>query len=233
MILGSHAKNITVLLADDHEIVRAGLRRLLDAESDIVVLDEASTGRQTVEMAKRLHPAVVVMDISMPRLNGVEATRQILLAVPEAKVIILSAHSDDIYVERAMATGAVGYLVKQSSTRNLIEAIRKVQKGGTFICPEIVGRFQTRNHERFDRNGQAQKKFESLSSREIEVLQLISEGEANKQIAAELGISIKTVEKHRNSLMHKLDIHTTAGLTRYAIAEGVVECEVKLTIAER
>ena len=224
------AKSITILLAEDHEIVRAGLRRMLDGETDFVVLDEASTGRQAVELAKRLHPAVIVMDISMPLLNGVEATRQIIQAVPGSKILILSAHNDDAYVDRAMEAGAVGYLIKQSSAHTLIDAIRKIHKGNTVLSPDVSKRFHDRNQKSLDRKGRIKKKLILLSSREMEVLQLIAEGSANKQIADELGISIKTVEKHRDSLMRKLDIHDTASLTRYAIAEGIVECDVKLTI---
>ena len=181
-------------------------------------------------MAKRLHPAVIVMDISMPLLNGVEATRQIIQAVPGSKILILSAHNDDAYVDRAMEAGAVGYLIKQSSAHTLIDAIRKIHKGNTVLSPDVSKRFHDRNQKSLDRKGRIKKKLILLSSREMEVLQLIAEGSANKQIADELGISIKTVEKHRDSLMRKLDIHDTASLTRYAIAEGIVECDVKLTI---
>jgi DNA-binding NarL/FixJ family response regulator len=224
------AQRITVLLAEDHEIVRSGLRRLLEAENDIEVLDEVSTGRQAVELTQRLRPAVVVMDIAMPLLNGVEATRQILQAVPGTKVLILSAHGDDAYVDGAMASGAVGYLIKQTSVHTLIEAIREVQKGNTFFSPAVARRFHKRHQKSLDRKGRSKTKVTRLSSREMEVLQLIAEGEANKQIAAELGISAKTVEKHRDHLMRKLDIHDTAGLTRYAIAEGIIESSVQLTI---
>lgn len=224
------AKRITVLLAEDHEVVRSGLRRLLEGENDIEVLGEARTGRQAVELTKRLRPAVVVMDIAMPLLNGVEATRHILRAVPGTKVLILSAHGDDAYVEGAIASGAVGYLIKQTSVHTLIEAIREVQKGNTYFSPAVAGRFHKLHPESLDRKGRPRTKAARLSSREAEVLQLVAEGGANKQIAAELGISTKTVEKHRDNLMQKLDIHDTAGLTRYAIAAGIIESSVQLTI---
>lgn len=224
------AARITVLLAEDHEIVRSGLRRLLEGENDIEVLDEATTGRQAVELATRLRPDVVVMDIAMPLLNGVEATRHILRAVPGARVLILSAHGDDAYVEGAIAAGAVGYLIKQTSVHTLLEAIREVHKGHTYFSPTVARRFRTRHQESMDRKGRSRTKLIRLSSREVEVLQLIAEGDANKQIAAELGISTKTVEKHRDHLMQKLDIHDTAGLTRYAIAAGIIESSVHLTI---
>ena len=224
------AKRITVLLAEDHMIVRQGLRKLLEAESDIEVVGEASTGRQAVEMTSKLRPAVVVMDIAMPLLNGLEATSQIRQVVPDAKVLILSAHSDDAYVERATALGAAGYLIKQTSAQFLSEAIREVQKGNTFFSPSIAKGLRHLNQKSLDRKGRLKTKAVRLSSREMEVLQLVAEGAANKQIATELGISIKTVEKHRDHLMRKLDIHDTASLTRYAIAAGIIESSVQLTI---
>ena len=223
-------KRITVLLAEDHMIVREGLKRLLESESDIEVVGEATTGRQAVDLAQKLRPDVIVMDIAMPQMNGLEATRQILKASPGVKVIILSAHSDDAYVENATALGAAGYLIKQTSAHFLSEAIREVQKGNTFFSPTVAKRFQKRRQDSLDRKGQPKASGIRLSSRETEVLQLIAEGEANKQIAEKLAISIKTVEKHRDHLMHKLDIHDTAGLTRYAIAVGIIESSVQLTI---
>ena len=223
-------KPITLLLAEDHLIVREGLRRLLEAESDIEVVGEVSDGRQAVALARKLLPAVVIMDIAMPLLNGLEATRQIRKTVPDAKIIILSAHSDDAYVEHMTALGAVGYLIKQTSVHTLVEAIREVQKGNTFFNPEIARRFHKRHQKSLDRKGRLKAKNVVLSSREMEVLQQIAEGAANKQVAAELGISIKTVEKHRTNLMKKLDIHDTAGLTRYAIEAGIIESSVQLTI---
>jgi DNA-binding NarL/FixJ family response regulator len=223
-------KRITVLLAEDHMIVREGLKKLLESESDIEIVGEATTGRQAVELTQKLHPDVIVMDIAMPQMNGLEATRQILKAFPKIKVIILSAHSDDAYVENAIAGGAVGYLIKQTSAHFVSEAIREVHKGNTFFSPTVAKRFQKRRQDSLDRKGQPKASGIRLSSRETEVLQLIAEGEANKQIAEKLAISIKTVEKHRDHLMHKLDIHDTAGLTRYAIAVGIIESSVQLTI---
>ena len=221
------ATRITVLLAEDHTIVREGLRTLLEAEKDIQVVGEAETGRQAVALTKKLRPAVVVMDIAMPLLNGLEATRQILKEVPGAKVIILSAHSDDAYVEQATALGAVGYLLKQTSARVLSEAVREVHTGKTFFSPSIARRQHKHPVSPTDLD---QKKGAGLSSREVEVLQLIAEGQANKQVAVELGISVKTVEKHRQRLMEKLNIHDTAGLTRHAIAVGIIESSVQVTI---
>jgi len=223
-------KRITVLLAEDHMVVREGLRKLLEAESDIEVVGEAETGRQAVQLTKKLRPAVVVMDIAMPLLNGLEATRQIRLAVPDTKVLILSAHSDDAYLEQATALGAAGYLIKQTSAQFLSEAIREVQKGNTFFSPSVVKQLHDHYQKSPDRVGLLKKKGDRLTSREVEVLQLIAEGQGNKRVAAELGISVKTVEKHRQRLMEKLNIHDTAGLTRYAIAAGIIESSVQLTI---
>jgi DNA-binding NarL/FixJ family response regulator len=223
-------KRITVLLAEDHQIVRQGLRKLLEAESDIEVVGEAASGRQAVGLTQKLRPAVVVMDIAMPQLNGLEATRQIRQAVPGTKVLILSAHSDEAYVEQVTALGAAGYLIKQTSAHFLSAAIREVHKGQTFFSPAVARQLRDHYQQSPDRVGLRKKQGARLSSREVEVLQLIAEGQANKQVAAELGISVKTVEKHRQRLMEKLNIHDTAGLTRYAIAAGIIESSVQLTI---
>lgn len=223
-------KRITVLLADDHTVVREGLRTLLEAEGDIEVVGEAATGREAVELARKLHPTVVVMDIAMPLLNGLEATRQIRKALPETRILILSAHSDDAYVDQVMELGAAGYLIKQTSARILSQAVREVQKGKTFLSPAIARGVHREYRQSSDPRGLVRRKSPSLSSREVEVLQLIAEGKANKQVAAVLGISVKTVEKHRQRLMEKLNIHDTAGLTRYALAAGVIESSVQVTV---
>jgi DNA-binding NarL/FixJ family response regulator len=224
---------ITVLLAEDHAMVREGLRALLAAEADIEVVGEAGDGRQAVALVGKLRPSVVVMDIAMPLLNGLEATRQVLRASPTTKVLALSAHSDDAYVERAMALGASGYLVKQSAGDLLAKAIREIHQGKPFYSPSISRRLHRQPPEpapgaKGKRRGLGAAP--RLSPREAEVLQLIAEGKANKETAAELGISIKTVEKHRQSLMAKLGIHDTAGLTRHAIATGIIESSVHVTI---
>jgi DNA-binding NarL/FixJ family response regulator len=223
-------KRITVLLAEDHTIVREGFRKMLESENDLQVVGEAQDGRQAVALAKKLHPAVVLMDIAMPRLNGLEAMRQVLKAVPATKVLILSAHSDDAYVKNATESGAVGFLLKQTSAHVVCEAIREVQKGKMFFCPAVARRRHQRDGKPADRAGRLPPRNARLTSREMEVLQLIAEGKANKETAAELGISIKTVEKHREKVMVKLNIHDTAGLTRYAISAGIVESSVQLTI---
>ncbi|MEN6424981.1 MAG: response regulator transcription factor [Phycisphaerales bacterium] len=225
-------KRIAVLLADDHTIVREGLRALLEAEGDIEVVGEAQTGRQAVQLSKGLRPDVVIMDIAMPLLNGLEATRQIVKAVPTTRVLILSAHGDDEYIRQAVLLGAAGYLIKQTSADVLGRAIREVHRGKAFFSPSIAKRLPGLSLESPDGHPVLKTKKAGLSSREVEVLQLIAEGKANKQVAAELGISIKTVEKHRQHLMSKLDLHDTAGLTRYAIAAGIIESRVQVTIIQ-
>ena len=224
------AKRITVLLAEDHMIVREGLRKFLEVESDIEVVGEAATGREAVELTRKLRPDVVVMDISMPQMNGLEATRQIRKDVPDTKVIILSAHSDDAYVESAADLGATGYLLKHSSAHFVADAIREVHNGETFFCPAVSKRFHARQKESSAQKDLPKAKATHLSSREGDVLRLIAEGEAIKQIAESLSLSVKTVEKHRDHLMQKLAIHDIAGLTRYAIAAGIIDGGVQLTI---
>ena len=209
-------------------IVREGFRKMLELEADIEIVGEAQDGRKAVAMIKKLKPAVVLMDIAMPRLNGLEATRQVLKEAPATKVLILSAHSDDAYVKNSMESGAAGFLLKHTSAHEVCRAIREVAQGKTFFSPSIARHLE--HQKTFDRAGMVKKKQTELTSREMEVLQLIAEGKANKETAAELGIGMKTVEKHREHLMQKLDIHDTASLTRYAISAGVIESSVQLTI---
>jgi DNA-binding NarL/FixJ family response regulator len=223
-------KPITILLAEDHMVVRQGLRALLNAERDLAIVAEAETGREAVELTRKLRPQVVVMDIALPVLNGVEATRQILKTVPATRVLILSAHADDAYVEQVTAAGAAGYLLKQSSLAALAQAIREVQAGKRVFSPSISKRIQTPGEGIRRRKASLGKELTQLTSREVEVLQLVAEGETNKGIAAGLGISVKTVEKHRHQIMEKLQIRHTAGLTRYALAAGLVESSVQVTI---
>ena len=221
-------KKITVLLADDHMIVREGFRKMLELEKDLEIVGEAKDGREAVALAKKLHPAVVLMDIAMPLLNGLEATRQVLKEVSGTKVLMLSAHNDDAYVHTATESGASGFLLKQTSAHQVCQAIREVAAGKTFFSPTLARHMEKQKLP--GRLGRVEKQRIVLTSRETEVLQLIAEGKANKETASELGIGVKTVEKHREHLMEKLDIHDTAGLTRYAISTGIIESSVLLTI---
>ncbi|HCE46034.1 MAG TPA: DNA-binding response regulator [Lentisphaeria bacterium] len=231
-------KKITVLLADDHAVVREGLRSLLELSGNFEVVGEAANGLEAVEMARELRPNVVVMDLAMPKLNGMEAARRILQQVTPTppKVLILSAHADDAYIEQVAAMGVQAYLLKQSSTSILCKAIREIHKGNVFFSPSIDKRM--RDHHwgklgqthRFNRADHRIKTDLNLTSREKEVLQLVAEGRANKEVAEDLGISIKTVEKHRQGVMRKLNIHDTSGLTRYAISAGIIENSVQCTI---
>jgi DNA-binding NarL/FixJ family response regulator len=224
-------KPVTLLLAEDHVIVREGLRALLEKEPDFQVVAEAEDGRKAVELAVKLAPDIVILDIAMPLLNGIETTRQILKKTQGTKVLILSAHSDDNYVERVIELGASGYLIKQSACQVLATAIREVAKGNAYFSA-IIAQRRSQLAKKTALHGAknvSNPKHKDLTSRETEVLQLIAEGRANKQTADELGISIKTVEKHRQNLMDKLNIHDTAGLTRHAIATGIIESSVQDT----
>jgi DNA-binding NarL/FixJ family response regulator len=224
-------KQITVLLAEDHTIVRQGLRLLVEADGDIGIVGEAKTGREAVQMNREFHPDVIVMDIAMPLLNGIEATRQILKVFPATKILILSAHSDLEYIEQVVKAGASGFLIKQSSGAVLARAIRELHQGKTFFAPSIAKQLKEGFQKSSEGIGLRKKSNHELTSREAELLQLIAEGHVNKQIAGELNISIKTVEKHRQHLMEKLDIHDIAGLTRFAIAAGIIESSVQSTVA--
>jgi len=220
-------QKITVLLADDHQVVREGLRVLLETEQDIEIVAEAWNGRQAIELAQKTDPAVVVMDISMPELNGLDATRQIKRAVPGTRVLVLSSYDDLECVDEMVDAGVTGFLSKRSAATHLPEAIRAVRAGRSFCSPEIAKRMQARKEASL-RLGRPEGNPFELTTREEEVLQLIAEGLPNKGIATQLGISIKTVEKHRQKVMDKLNIHETAGLTRYALKKGMVPEKVPI-----
>ena len=222
---------ITVLLAEDHAVVREGLRIMIEADEDIKVVGEAKTGREAVLMSKQVRPDVVVMDIAMPLLNGIQATQQILSESPKTKILILSAHADPEYVDQLMALGVVGYLTKQTSAEMVARAVREVYAGRTFFSPSVAKHLRDHYQKLPTPDRTFRKNNIRLTSRESELLQLIAEGYVNKEIASELSISIKTVEKHRQHLMEKLHIHEIAGLTRYAIAAGVIESSVQQTTA--
>jgi len=219
-------KHIPILLADDHLVVREGLRVLLESEEDLRVIGEAGTGRAAVRMARDLRPAVVVMDIAMPGLSGLEATRLILKQAPWSRVLILSAHGEEGYLKQAASIGAAGFLLKQASAHVLSEAIRMIAKGNVCFPPASARSGDEPLGQVPDQGGAEPRRHAHLTSREVEVLQLIAGGRANKQIAAELGISVKTVEKHRQRLMDRLNLHETASLTRYAVAAGIIGSSV-------
>jgi len=214
--------SIRILLADDHTIVRTGLRLLIEAAGDMQVIGEVENGRQAVEYAARLRPHVVVMDLMMPGLNGEQATRQIVERVPRTKVLVLSCHDNVETMERLVMQGASGYLVKHTGSENLLKAIRELAAGHCYfsgtVCREVLMNVHGRRPGRPPADDR-----ENLSRREAEVLQLVAEGHPNKRIASVLDISVKTVEKHRQQVMNKLNVHNTAGLTRHAIAQGMVD----------
>jgi DNA-binding NarL/FixJ family response regulator len=214
--VGKRTTMIRIALADDHNVVRQGLRALLEGVKDFRVVGEARDGKEVVELVTREKPDVAVVDLAMPSLNGVEATRRIVRDLPQVKVLVLSMYTGEEYVREALAAGASGYLVKDSAADDLVEAIRAVAKGGEFLSPAIAHLAQGRG---------AGTPLDRLTSREREVLQLIAEGNSNKEIAARLTLSVKTIEAHRTNLMSKLDIHDTASLTRFAIARGLVRTE--------
>ncbi|MBM4294606.1 MAG: response regulator transcription factor [Deltaproteobacteria bacterium] len=217
-------RKIKIVMADDHQIVRQGVRSLLTAESDMEVVGEADNGRDTLRLVQQLSPLVVVMDISMPDLNGIEATRQILAESPGVKVVALSMHSDSFFVLNMLKAGASGYLLKDCAVEDLVKAIRTVVSNKTYLSPgisDIVVKDLV--------NGYSMTKgsaFSILTNREREVLQLMAEGRNTHSIAERLCVSSKTVETHRKQIMTKLDIHSVAELTKYAVRQGLTSLEV-------
>jgi DNA-binding NarL/FixJ family response regulator len=211
---------ITVLLADDHDIVREGLCALLASEPNIEVIGEAVSGREAISLTQELSPDVVIMDLAMPRLNGVEATRQIVHSCPRAKIVVLSAYDTVEYVQPVLAAGASGYLRKDTVANELIEAVRQVHQGNTYFSRGVTWRAQLAGAMTLD--GELPSK-PRLSFREVEVLQLLAEGFTNKQVASELGLTVKTVESYRRSVMIKLRVTSVVGLVHYAVRAGVIE----------
>lgn len=210
---------ITVLLAEDHIIVRQGLRSLLDNEPEIEVVGEAGDGQEAIQKTEQLRPAVVVMDITMPILNGLEATRQIKKLFPAVKVVVLTVHSTEEHIFQILRAGASGYVVKQGAVPELIQAIRAAAQGETFLSPTIsrqaIAEYGRRAEAMVDR-------YDRLTDREREVLQLIAEGRTSREMASRLHVTVKTVEAHRAHLMDKLGLHTIADLTRYALRKGMI-----------
>ena len=217
-------RKITVLIVDDHTIVRQGLKQLMQTASDIEVVGEAENGLAAVQKAKELQPNVIVLDIAMPRKNGIEAARQIGRETPSSRILILSTYHEDQEVHEAIEAGAAGYMMKESAGGDLLNAVREIAKGHSFFSPAISRRLLRQTRSAFQAKAESSPLAPMLTPRETDVLKLIAEGKPNKQIAGDLGISIKTVEKHRQSLMDKLHIHEAASLTRYAIAKGIVPC---------
>ncbi|HEX3878508.1 MAG TPA: response regulator transcription factor [Bryobacteraceae bacterium] len=212
---------IRILLADDHAVMRTGLRLVLERQSDFEVVGEASDGREALAMAQKLSPDVVVTDIGMPNLNGIEATRQLTTTMPQIAVAILSMHSDEAYVLRALKAGAKAYLLKESAESDLISAIRAVSSGKAYFSP-AVSRMLVEDYVRQLQDREIEDSYELLTTREREILQLIAEGKSNKEVAAVLNLSLYTVETHRSNLMEKLGLHTVPELILYAVRKGVI-----------
>ncbi len=212
---------INVLLADDHTVMRAGLRLVLEREAGFRVIGEASDGREAVVLAEKLKPDVVVLDIAMPNLNGIEAARQICDKLPGAAVVILSMHSDESYVLRALKSGARAYLLKDSAVADLITAIKSVTEGKAFFSPAI-SRMIVEDYMRKMRDRDVEDSYELLTPREREILQLLAEGKSSKDIAAILCLSLYTVETHRSNILRKLNLHNTPELILYAVRKGVI-----------
>ena len=210
------SKKIRVLLADDHKILRKGVQMLIDAQVDMEVVGEAKTGREAIEVARTLLPDVVVMDISMPELNGIEGTRQICDELTGTKVLALSMHKDSVYVREILRAGARGYLVKDSEDDDLVRAIRSVHRGEAFLSPAISDAVLS------DYRRHVSNPVDLLTSREREVLTMVAEGKTNKEIAGVLNLSVYTVESHRGSVMEKLNLHNSGDMVRFAIRNGLI-----------
>jgi two-component system response regulator NreC len=214
-------KQIRILLADDHTVMRRGLRLLLESQPEFSVVAEASDGRQAVQQAEATMPDVAVMDIAMPNLSGIEAAQRIATAQPNTAIVILSMHSDEGYVLRALKVGAKGYLLKDSAEGDLIEAIKAVHQGKTFFSPEI-SKMLVEDYVREIRTRGAEDTYDLLTSREREILQLLAERKSNKEIAQALNISVYTIETHRRNLHEKLNLHSLAELILYAVRKGII-----------
>jgi len=214
-------KNLRILLADDHSLMRRGLKAILESKPGWEVCAEAHTGREAVTKAAQLRPDVVVLDIAMPNMSGIEAAQRIRVLLPQAAIVILSMHSDEGYVLRALKAGAKGYLLKDSAESDLIDAIKAVSEGKAFFSPEI-SKILVEDYVRDMRKRGAEDSYELLTSREREILHLLAEGKSNKDIATLLDLSLYTVETHRRNLQDKLNLHSLAELILYAVRKGVI-----------
>jgi DNA-binding NarL/FixJ family response regulator len=214
-------KPIRILLADDHPVVRDGLRALLEREADMSIVAEAADGRETVRLAEEHSPDVVIMDLAMPIMNGIEATRRIVAKSPHTAVVILSMHQDESYVLGSLNAGAKGYLLKDSMRREVIEAVRAVSQGRSFLTRKVSAMLQEDYISQLRRRG-LEDSYELLTDREREILQLIAEGRANKEVASLLNISLTTVETHRTHILQKLDLHSVPELILYAVRKGII-----------
>ena len=208
---------IRILLADDHSLVRHGFRMILSAQPDMEIAGEAGNGNEAVELAQKLKPDVIVMDVAMPELNGIEATRRIIELSPRTRVLALSMHKDAVYVREILRAGARGYLLKDSADADLLAAVRAVAKGEGYLSPGVSDAVLS------DYRRHVTDPLDLLTSREREVLQLIAEGKTNKEIATSLNLSVYTVEAHRGRLMEKLNLHSTGELVRFAVRSGLID----------
>jgi two-component system, NarL family, response regulator NreC len=208
---------IRVLLADDHAMVRKGFRLILEAQPDMEIAGEAGNGREAVELAEKLHPDVVVMDVAMPELNGIEATRRLAAFSPHTRVLALSMHKDSVYVREILRAGARGYLLKDSIDTDLINAVRAVAKGDGYISPGVSDAVLS------DYRRHVTDPLDLLTSREREVLQMIAESKTNKEIAVALNLSVYTIDAHRGKIMEKLNLHSTGELVRFAVRHGLID----------
>ena len=212
---------VRILLADDHTIIRSGLRLLLEQQPDFKVVAEASDGREAVELVSRHHPEVAVLDIGMPQLNGIEATKQIVSREPRTQVVILSMHSDEGYVLRALKAGARAYILKNSAEADLIQAVRTVSEGKSFFSP-VISKMLLEDYIRQIKDKEVEDSYDLLTPREREILQLLAEGRTNKEVANILKLSLYTVETHRGNILEKLNLHSTAEMILYAVRKGIV-----------
>ena len=215
---------ITVLLVDDHAIIREGLRSLLEKQPEMEVIADTDDGRKALDLVRELLPNIVIMDISMPGLNGIESTRQIIAEFPNVKVIALSIHSKRRFVADMLSAGATGYILKECLFDELVQAIKAVAAGGRYLSPRITDVVVSDYVKRL--SATADSPFEALTTREREVLQLVAEGKSTKQIALELHVSTKTIEANRRQMMEKLNVHSVAELTKYAVREGLTTLEM-------